>query len=48
MDTRKEIHWRITKTPSEESHPVNGPLGENSTNPVKNREKSVLKPYHIH
>ena len=31
------------KLPNEESHPVTDPLGENSRNPAKNREKSVLK-----
>ena len=28
---------------SEESHPVTDPLGENSRNPAKKKEKSVLK-----
>ena len=27
-----------------QSHPVTDPLGENSRNPAKNQEKSVLKP----
>ena len=28
MHTRKEVHWRQQKLPSEESHPMTDPLGE--------------------
>ena len=34
--------FKSQNLPSEESHPVTDPLGENSRNPAKNLEKSVL------
>ena len=38
--------WYII-IPTQESHPVTDLLGENSRNPAKKQEKSVLKPYQI-
>ena len=43
MHTRKEVHFRIKKIPSEESHPVTDPLGNNSVNNTKTHKKSALK-----
>ena len=39
--------FNYKKLPTEESHPVTDPLGENSRNPAKKWEKSRLKPYQI-
>ena len=39
------IKWQ--KLPSEKSHPVTDSLGENSINPAKKQDKSVLKTYQI-
>ena len=39
-------HSRITELPSEESHPVTDPLGENSRNPAKKQETSLSLPNH--
>ena len=47
MHTRKEVHWRKKKLLSEQPHPVTGPLGENSRNPAKEQEKSMLKPNEV-
>ena len=42
----RKVHWRI-KLPSEETHPVTDPLGQNCRNPAKDQKKSGLKPNQI-
>ena len=44
MHTQKEVHRRITETPNRGvTYRVTDPLGENSRNPEKKQENSVLK-----
>ena len=43
MKMHTERKYTLQKLPSEESHPVTDPLGENRRNPVKKHEKNVLK-----
>ena len=44
MHRRKEVNWRITKTSKRKVRSHDNPLGENSKNPAKKQEKTVLKP----
>ena len=46
MQTRNEEQFLLIELPSEESHPVTDPLGENSRNRGK-KQKSVLQPNQI-